>query len=38
MATFAGTMGMLLAFASMWLGWYLLMPRNEGRKEGGKDV
>lgn len=30
MATFAGVMGMLLAFASMWFGWYLLMPRNRG--------
>lgn len=30
MATFAGAMGMLLAFASMWFAWYLLMPRNRG--------
>jgi len=30
MATFAGGMGILLAFASMWFGWYLLMPRNRG--------
>jgi hypothetical protein len=29
MATFAGFMGMLLAFASMWFGWYLLMPRKK---------
>lgn len=30
MATFAGIMGMLLAFASMWFSWYLLMPRDRG--------
>lgn len=30
MATFAGFMGMLLALASMWFGWYLLMPRKRG--------
>ena len=30
MATFAGAMGILLAFASMWVGWYLLMPRDRG--------
>jgi hypothetical protein len=30
MATFAGVMGILLAFASMWFGWYLLMPRDRG--------
>ncbi len=29
MATFAGMMGILLAAASMWFGWYLLMPRNK---------
>ena len=29
MATFAGFMGMLLALASMWFGWYLLMPRSK---------
>lgn len=29
MATFAGLMGVLLAFASMWFGWYLLMPRSK---------
>jgi len=29
MATFAGTMGMLLAAASMWFGWYLLMPSDK---------
>lgn len=30
MATFAGAMGILLAFASMWFAWYLLMPRDRG--------
>lgn len=29
MATFAGIMGILLAAASMWFGWYLLMPRDK---------
>ena len=28
MATFAGVMGILLAAASMWFAWYLLMPRK----------
>ena len=28
MATFAGLMGILLAFASMWFAWYLLMPKD----------
>jgi hypothetical protein len=29
MATFAGVMGILLAAASMWFAWYLLMPRTK---------
>ena len=30
MATIASAMGILLAFSSMWFGWYLLMPRDRG--------
>ncbi len=30
MATIAGVMGVLLAGASMWFGWYLLMPSSRG--------
>ena len=30
LATIAAICGILLAFASMWFGWYLLMPRGRG--------
>ncbi len=30
MTIFASIVCILLAFSSMWFGWYLLMPRDRG--------
>ena len=30
MTIFASIVCILLAFSSMWFGWYLLMPRDHG--------
>lgn len=36
-ATFAGILALVSAGASMWLAWYLLVPREISEVEGGLD-
>ncbi|MCX7196358.1 MAG: hypothetical protein NTV37_10940 [Proteobacteria bacterium] len=38
LVTFAGTFCMLLAFSSMWLSWYVLMPHEKIHLPDGTDA
>jgi len=35
MALIAGSLGVLLAFSSMLLSWYILMPHEDGKEGAG---